>query len=122
MKDTRHLPAALATAAAVACAAGWYMSANTGHEQDFDFCERSGDELTLTYTYGSGDEILLSHKSEGNGDVTVSYRVVSPDGPRTMQAIIRTVNVDGGSGKVFYPDGRELQCDERDPARSTPAP
>lgn len=115
MRGMRHLPVALATTAAVICAAGWYISTHADAERDFDLCRRSDGSLTLTYAHGPGDGVSLSRVPRGNGDVTVSYRVKDPGGISVLMGIISTVEFRDLGGKVFYPDGREITCDESDP-------
>ncbi len=114
MSGIRHVPVALATTAAVICAAGWYMSTHAS-ESDFDSCQRSGGQLLLTYSYTPGQGITLSRIPLGNGDVTVSYQVRALHGVHVLSAVMNTLYLDDLGGKVFYPDGREIKCHKIDP-------
>lgn len=119
MRGMRHLPTALAGLAAMALASGWYLSEHSGTERDFLSCERTGSTLTLTFSHSPGQDVSVTREPRGNGDVAVSLKVEASGDANVASAVTSSAQFDDLWGRVYYRDGRELECkgDAAEPRR-----
>lgn len=112
MRGARHIPVVVTSVAATVCAVGWYLSASSSHAEDFGSCTRDGSRVTVTITHAPGQGFALtSEPREGRG-TTLSYQPFAIDGDSTMAGVREEFTFLSPPGDLFYPDGREIECND----------
>jgi len=112
MRGARHTPVVVTSVTATVCAVGWYLGASSSHAEDFGSCTRDGSRVTVTLTHAPGQGFALASEPREGGGTTLSYQPFAIDGDSTMAGVREEFTFLGPPGDLFYPDGREIECDD----------